>query len=144
MNFTNQLNTLIEKYIENIKNDKFQNLRIIIPDFNGTFLIMTDKQLMLHSESSKDDELCLLFSFKPHSKKNKSLLSKIQETNCLLEFKFLESDENIAFIKKTENNSTLIMETVNMVLNTLFPTINLDLITIELNEISGWQRLDGK
>ena len=102
MNDIHQLKTLVDNYINNIGLGNILNLKINIPDFNGTFLIMTDKQLQ-YLEASEDDELCLLFSLKQQSKKNKSLLEKIKETNCLEDFMFFQFKDSIVFIKKTGN-----------------------------------------
>ena len=141
MNDIHQLKTLVDNYINNIGLGNISNLKINIPDFNGTFLIMTDKQLQ-YLEASEDDELCLLFSLKQQSKKNKSLLEKIKETNCLEDFMFFQFKDSIVFIKKTGNNSVLIIENVSMIVKTLFSTISADLITLELNEISSWHKLE--
>jgi hypothetical protein len=141
MNDIHQLKTLVDNYINNIGLGNILNLKINIPDFNGTFLIMTDKQLQ-YLEASEDDELCLLFSLKQQSKKNKSLLEKIKETNCLEDFMFFQFKDSIVFIKKTGNNSVLIIENVSMIVKTLFSTISADLITLELNEISSWHKLE--
>ncbi|MBK8352753.1 MAG: hypothetical protein IPL21_14125 [Saprospirales bacterium] len=141
MNDIHQLKTLVDNYINNIGLGNILNLKINIPDFNGTFLIMTDKQLQ-YLEASEDDELCLLFSLKQQSKKNKSLLEKIKETNCLEDFMFFQFKDSIVFIKKTGNNSVLIIENVSMIVKTLFSTISADSIILELNEISSWHKLE--
>ena len=47
MNDIHQLKTLVDNYINNIGLGNILNLKINIPDFNGTFLIMTDKQINL-------------------------------------------------------------------------------------------------
>jgi hypothetical protein len=141
MNDLHQLKTLVDNYINNIGLGNILSLKINIPDFNGTFLVMTDKQL-LYLEPSKTDELCLLFSLKLQSKKNKCLLEKIKETNCLEDFIFFQYKDSIVFIKKTKNNSVSIIENVSMIVKTLFSSISADSIILELNEISSWHKLE--
>ena len=70
------------------------------------------------------------------------MLEKIKETNCLEDFMFFQFKDSIVFIKKTGNNSVLIIENVSMIVKTLFSTISADLITLELNEISSWHKLE--
>ena len=144
MKYLDELEILIEEYIQNIDMNNILNLKILIPNFKGTFHIYTDKQLIGRIDQSINTELCFLFSFKAQSKKSVRFLTKILEGGHMNDFKFKQSNLQVEFVKKTNNDYILILKTVNEIVENIFPDINRDLIKIELARINQWHTLREK
>lgn len=141
MSYKNELEILTAEYIRDIGLNNILNLKILIPDFKGSFFIFTDKQLIGRINPSEKTELCFLFDFKLQCKKSYKLLATIDETKCFDNFIRLKNGNHIEFVKKTGNNLKAIVTETENIIKKLFPTVDSDLIKIELGRILSWHKL---
>jgi len=144
MGHLNEIEKLIEEYIQNIDMNNILNLKVIIPGFKGSFNLYTDKQLRGRVSPSQKTELCFLFSFQVKSKKSVRFLDKITESDCMKDFEIKRNNLEIECVKKTNNDPVVILKTIHDLVENIFPGVNHDAINIELSRITQWGILSEK
>jgi hypothetical protein len=140
-----QLEALTEEYLDNIQKEtnKILNMRIVIPEFKGSLLFFNMEQLWNYFHPSEArPELCVCFIFRLHSRKCKSLMNRIQETNCLAEFLSFQKNNEVSFIWKSGNNVQNIVKMIERIVSNLFPTTSTEKIKINIARVERFHGLE--
>lgn len=131
MGFQDRLDSIIDEYLNEVDRKNMLGVSILIPGQLQNFWI-TNYNFLCFTHGS-DFSLAIHFSLKQKGKKDKKSLQIVESTKCFNNFiRQVEGKNSLGFIKSFDANKKGIIETVNCIVEKLYPKIDSDDIKLIL------------
>ena len=139
MSLQDRLAAVIDEYLTEVDKLTIGRISILVPGNDGNFFIMDSFKLNL--KPKEIFTLAILFGCGCRSKQELELISKIENAGCLNSFTSSRDNRNITYVKETNNNKQDIIESVELIIKTVFPLVETDKVDAALIRINDCHSL---
>jgi hypothetical protein len=140
MNLSNNLEQLIDEYLNENDKRNIQCIAVYIPGHKGQFFL-TDAAVIDLTKLRSDFSLTIYFSFNGETKNGQKLKERIANHPELTAFEMRRDGKNTTgYYLQTNNDKTDISKMVELVIQTVLPDTDLSTVSFEMKRIN-WHTL---
>jgi len=149
MTTSDKLDLFISEYLNEPDKKRIQNISIFIPGHNGHFWIIDAACLSfdLATLTFKPVEtftLAIYFSFSDRSRKGKSLIEKINKSECFKDFSIKADSRRLTYFLDKYIDKKKIINKIENITISLFPNVDYNDINVELKRLDDWLTIEEK